>query len=313
MSSSLTKQDTSLSSLRSLLVFDAPPSHDPIDEKPEDLLARGWHFRTYTIAAVEAKAGANLSEAIKSANAVGSIVVQTKGIVTDEKVLNAFTHMLRERPYIKSVQTLDSVQNFYNAYAYLQLTVDSSLTPGFFWQTYGGLIRKINFLDADLLRVLTLRSPALSGNDAAFQYNLRSITSRTFKQEREQYIYCDGKYAASVAPNAYEPAASWDKCTEAIAVSPIAFANMRSLSLYDDNPNTIPISPLALSSLTATIMIYYLLISKVIFSLVRPIFVATMKDGDKFLRRHIFTVSLFFIFILSAPPFALLSFFMQRQ
>jgi hypothetical protein len=306
ISSTLTKQSSNLYAIRSFLLFDPRSKVEITDETYTNLLERKWHFRSYEISSFKGPIDAKLENVVKSASTVGSILVQTRGNITDDKVFDIFVRTLRERPYIKSASTTESVQNFYSAYSFIQLTVDNSITPGFFLRTYGGLVRQINFLDSDLLEVLSLTSPALSGNDAAFQYNLRSMSSRVLTQEKEQYVYCDGKYSVSVRTAEYDPATDFDKCEEAVAIDSVAFVNIRSLSLYEDNPSPIPISPLALSSLTATILIYYLLISKLVFRIVRPLFVKTMKDGDAFLRRHLLTTSLVFLIILTTPPLAVL-------
>jgi hypothetical protein len=313
MSSTLTKQSSNLYAIRSFLLFDPRSKVEMSDETFTNLLERKWHFRSYDISTFKDPAETKLENIVKSSSVVGSVLLQTRGKITDEKVFEIFVHFLKERPYIKHASTIESVQNFYNAYSTIQLTVDNSITPGFFLKTYGGLVRQINFLDSDLLRVFTLASPALSGNDAAFQYNLRLMSSRVLTQDKEQYIYCDGKFSVSIRSNAFDPAKEFDKCEEAAAIDSVAFVNIRSLSLYEDNPDSIPISPLALSSLTATILIYYLLMSKLVFRIVRPLFVSTMKEGDAFLRRHLLTISLVFLIVLTAPPIAILWALMQTN
>jgi hypothetical protein len=295
------------------MLFDPRSKVEITEETYTSLLERKWHFRSYDISTFRGPSDAKLEDVVKSASAVGSILVQTRGNIADEKVFEILVRTLKERPYIKSASTTEAVQNFFSAYSFIQLTVDNSITPGFFLKTYGGLVRQVNFLDSDLLEVLSLTSPALSGNDAAFQYNLRSMSSRVLTQDKEQYIYCDGKYSVSVRSVAFDPATDFDKCDEAVAIDSIAFINIRSLSLYEDKPSPIPISPLALSSLTATILIYYLLISKLVFRIVRPLFVKTMKDGDAFLRRHLFTTSLVFLIILATPPLTILWSFMHSD
>jgi hypothetical protein len=302
ISSTLTKQTSDLYTLKSFLLFDPRSKVEIPNQTYTNLLERKWHFRNYNISTFNGHSDAKLDEVVKSSNTVGNILLQTRGNITDDKVFEILVHTLKERPYIKSAATTESIQSFYSAYSFVQLTVDNSITPSFFLKTYGGLVRQINFLDADLLKVLSLTSPALSGNDAAFQYNLRSLSSRVLTQDKEQYIYCDGKYSVSVRSAAFDPAQDFDKCEEAVAIDSVAFGNIRSLGLYEDQPSPIPISPLALSSLTATILIYYLLIAKLVFRIMRPLFVKTMKDGDTFLRRHLFTISLVFLVILITPP-----------
>ena len=147
-----------------------------------------------------------------------------------------------------------------------------------------------------------MRSPQLTGNDVAFQYNLKTVSSRLLREDREQYVFCDGKNSVTLRSAPLDPAADFDKCEEAVAVDSIAFGNIRSLTLYEDASGAIPISPLALSSLTATIVIYYLLLSKLAFRAVRPLFVATIRDGDKLLRRHLLTTT-FVCGVLLASPF----------
>ncbi|WNV08195.1 hypothetical protein [Tardiphaga sp. 709] len=311
LSSTLTKQSSDLSSLRSFLIFDPRSKEDLSAETLASLLERKWHFRNYEISTFKGPLSAKLQDVVKGATSVGNILVQTKGIITDEKVFEVIIQTLKARPYTKSVNTIESVQNFYSAYAYVQLTVDNRITPNFFWRTYGGLIRQINFLDSDLLEVLTLNSPALSGNDAAFQYNLRSMNSKILREDKEQYIYCDGKYSVAPRTLAFDPDRALDRCDEAVAIDPVTFVNIRSLSLYEDAPSAIPISPLALSSLTATIMIYYLLVSKLVFRIVRPFFKSNLKDGEAFLRRHLLTISLVFLIALASPPLAILMHLLQ--
>lgn len=313
LSSTLTKQSSNLYAIRSFMLFDPRSRTEFSEETFTSLLERKWHFRSYDISTFKGPNDAKLEDVVRSSSTVGSVLVQTRGNITDEKVFNIFVQTLRERPYITSASPRHTAQNFYNAYSFVQLTVDNSITPSFFFKTYGGLVRQINFLDSNLLKVLSLTSPSLSGNDAAFQYNLRSMSSRILTQDKEQYVYCDGKYSVSIRSSALDPSKDFDKCEEAVAIDSVTFVNLRSLSLYEDKPSPIPISPLALSSLTATILIYYLLISKLVFRVVRPLFLKTMKDGDAFLRRHLFTISLVFLIVLISPPLFILSSFLDND
>jgi hypothetical protein len=183
----------------------------------------------------------------------------------------------------------------------MKLTVLNKVTFDFFWKTYGSLVSQVNFLDADLLRVLTLHSPGLTANDVAFQYNRFSLLPRAMRDDLEQYVYCDGIYNTALRSTPYDPKKDYDNCAEAVAVDSVAFANIRSISLYEDSSDSIPISPLALSSLTATAMIYYLLIARIVFRFVRPLSIAAMKDGDAFLRRHLFTTTFLVLLLVGSP------------
>jgi hypothetical protein len=311
ISSSVTKQNPSYADLRSFLLFD-PRSKDQTPEGVvANLLERKWHFRSYDVYANAGTPDPKPLEILKHSSTTGNILVQTRGNLTDQKVIDILARILKERPYIKSLSLVDSTQSFYSAYASLRLSVDNSVAFAFFGRTYGGLVRQINFLDADLLRVLSLRSPQLTGNDVAFQYNLKTVSSRLLREDREQYVYCDGKSHVTLRSAPLDPATDFDKCEEAVAVDSIAFGNIRSLTLYEEASEAIPISPLALSSLTATIVIYYLLLSKIAFRAVRPVFIAAIRDGDKLLRRHLLTITLVCGVLLASPLLAIVWVFVR--
>jgi hypothetical protein len=306
ISSTLTKQNAGLSDLRSLLLFDPRSKGEMTEESLANLRDRKWQFRSYDISTYSNDGKITLQGAIRSANNAGSIVVQTRGNLEDEKVMQILIEMLRERPYVKSASISESTQGLFSAYALARLAVLNRVTFDFFWKTYGTLVGQINFLDADLLRVLTLHSPGLTANDVAFQYNRLSLLPRIVRGNLEEYIYCDGDYNSVSRSKPYDPEKDYDNCAEAVAVDSVAFANIRSVSLYEDSSESIPISPLALSSLTATAMIYYLLIARIVFRLVRPLFVATIKDGDIFLRRHLFTITFIVLLAVGSPVVTIL-------
>jgi hypothetical protein len=301
ISSTLTKQNAGVNDLRSFLLFDPRSKGEITEESLANLRDRKWQFRSYDISTYSNDVKITLQDAIKSANSAGSIAVQTRGNLADERVMQIMMEILRARPYVRSASIAESTQGFFSAYTLARLAVLNRVTFEFFWKTYGALVGQINFLDADLLRVLTLHSPDMTANDVAFQYNRLSLLPRVVRGNLEEYVYCDGNYSSVARLKPYDPEADYDKCAEAVAVDSMAFANIRSVSLYEDASESIPISPLALSSLTATAMIYYLLIARIVFRIIRPLFSVAIKDGDIFLRRNLFTITFIVLLIVGSP------------
>lgn len=302
LSSGLTRQDTTISAIRSVLLFDPRARATLSEDNLKNLLERKWHFRNIDVSTYNSNNKLTLQEAINSANGAGTIVVQTRGNITDGKVMETLIHMLRNRPFIGSASVMDSSQGFYNSYSLVQLSVLNKITMEFFWKIYGTLVGQMNFLDSELIDVLTLRSPRLTTNDVAFQYNRLSLLPPIRGlSSGEEYIYCDGKHIVAKDYAALNPDSKYDQCEEAVVTDSVAFANIRSVGLYDDDAEQIPISPLALSSLTATIVIYYLLLAKIVFRLVRPIFGSAIQDGDQFLQRHLLTITTVLLLLIGSP------------
>jgi hypothetical protein len=184
----------------------------------------------------------------------------------------------------------------------LELKAESSVQYKFFWRTYAGVLRRINFMDDQFFEIVNLRSPEITQNLVMFQYNVASALRAIGDGDRAQYVLCDGSFKKIAKKNASQMEKEFDTCTKAIAIDSRSIDNVVNLARYSNTGEiAVPISPFALSSLTATIAVYYVLLAKLIFLYVGSIFTRLMKTGDRLLQRHLFTMTSVVTMLLSVP------------
>jgi len=309
LSAALTNQTTNANDiLRSLLVFDPRKSSDVPNEAVDALAGRKWFFRNYQIAVyVGDEAKPSLKDALHNSRSAGSMVLQTRGNLSDVRVFEILETMLRARRYVREVSPLEAAANFYTTYALIRLNVLTGISFTHFWSTYADVLRMANFLDSELFRIIQLDAPEISANDIALRYNLNAMTLRWSDYSCEQYIYCDGAFSVHPRLRIYEVAKHYDKCKEAVAIDSLSFQNVRGLGLYSlaAEQQLLPISPLALSSLTATIIIYYLLLARLCFRSLRGAPARLLRNGDALLRKHLFLATTIAIYVIFLPVFIL--------
>jgi hypothetical protein len=294
----------STSDLLDLLVFHPPGTLYEKRSATKETEERHWFLRLYPVYTYEHEGQSpTLKDALANGSRIGSVLVQTKGLVSDVELFGVLKNLLEKQPGIAAVKMLDSNDGMFGSSALLSVIARPRVQYRYFWRTYSAMLKQINFLDEQFVRVVTLRSSTISQNTVLYSYAMASSLPTLLDERRDAYIFCDGKIDTVERSQALQIASKYDKCEKGITVDSLALKNFVHFGIYvpDRDIIPVPISPLALSSLTATFVIYYLLLSKFVFQYLGRIFVTLADQGEAALRRHLFFVTSILIMTVALP------------
>jgi len=306
------------SEIASFLVFSSPTDAENKylnNSETQPQIERKWFYRSYPVWIYGSSSpNPKIKDVLASGRVIGHVALQTRGEISDVQAHELIRKLIERASEVRKVETIESNDGFFSSHSLLYLAAEPQIEYKYFWLTYSSVLKAINFLDAQFIQIVTLHTPTVSQNTVMSAYNLAVAIPTLFDQTRVQYVSCDGKITQISKTRTHEVDEQFDKCERGIAVDSLAIKNLLSLTRYAnvDSPS-IPIAPLALSSLTATVIIYYLLTTRLLFRYVGIAIAKLTNDGSAVLLKHTFLISALLFMLVVFPIVLLLTSFFSHS
>jgi hypothetical protein len=295
--------------LRSLLIFDPRHPSADIEDIASDIRRRQWLSYEYKVSVVRRRdADSGIEEVFHKALSAGSLSVLAHGHVDNLQALEFVADALKREPEISGVKILEKYNTFYAAMILLRYRATPAIQLSYFSRVYSSVLTQMNFLDDKIFDIIRFSSPSISQSDVIAAYSSATATSKYFRSSHRQYNWCDGEISFRDVKLPFDLDQKFDNCKGAISLESFGLGNLASFARYNlDQDLHVPISPFALSSLTATIAIYYLIFSGLALRVLRLFVGRISREGEATLERYFFVITTLALAVISLPIFFIAS------
>jgi len=285
-------QRLDLYGLSSFLIFEPEArSQEAREQSIANLQGAGWTYDAFSISIEANDLDADTVDRAKDFKYLfGQRLVFSKGIKSVNELPEMISDMLEfSEPYIRSYVT-DSYKSPLGQYVFI-IRIEGEYSPRLspIPSIYCHVMRSVNFFDIDLPDVFTLGGKIVSDNEIHY---LENIYRHSGTQLLTDWILnCDNSvYKINPEDESFVERAM--QCTTGVAM-PLEhigyFSDTFAYNLSGDRIS-VPVLPMALSSLALTALIYYFTIGFLLLNIVSPI-IERFTGKKKFVEQYTFTVT----------------------
>lgn len=289
-----------ISYVRSLVAFSPPEDTGEADERIDILREAGWHVESFAAAIAPPLRNPDLGDLYDKASESGAVILLRKALLKTEDLASAISELVMRSGRVASIRYLDQyTDNMGNDFIYLRLTGISESDPSSVFLSYLYIMRDVNFFDTDLSSLVSLRSRTISENDLYYYEMVRRNAGGFFDESKESIIYCDGDVSI-LSGGVLSDISTFQKCAEGLALTSQAVeAVVGPINYTFKGELAVPILPLALTSLVATVLLYYIAFAYMLAGMARR-FVEYLV-GPNFVKAYTFSIVFMYVYVVIVP------------